>query len=98
MACYDRGADFPFQGMGGKSLGPLIMVRVDQKLNSTDGFDVLACYLTLRGSPEYIRSDNSPELIFQKTGLKPLISVGKDPTVRRRRSKLLNPSTLVGGG
>ena len=36
--------------------------------------------------------------IFQKSGLKPPTSVGKDPTVRRRRSKPLNPSTLVGGG
>ena len=35
---------------------------------------------------------------FQKSGLKPPTSVGKDPTVRRRRSKPLNPSTLVGGG
>ena len=34
--------------------------------------------------------------IFQKSGLKPPTSVGKDPTVRRRRSKPLNPSTLVG--
>jgi hypothetical protein len=30
--------------------------------------------------------------------LKPPSSVGKDSTVRRRRSKPLNPSTLVGGG
>ena len=37
-------------------------------------------------------------LIFQKSGLKPPTSVGKDPTVRRRRSNPLNPSTLVGGG
>ena len=37
-------------------------------------------------------------LIFQKSGLKPPTSVGKDPIVRRRRSKPLNPSTLVGGG
>ena len=36
--------------------------------------------------------------IFQKSGLKPPTSVGKDPTVRRRRSIPLNPSTLVGGG
>ena len=36
--------------------------------------------------------------IFQKSGLKPPTSGGKDPTVRRRRSKPLNPSTLVGGG
>ena len=42
----------------------------------------------------------NPEVIFifQKSGLKPPTSVGKDPTVRRRRSKPLNPSTLVGGG
>jgi hypothetical protein len=38
------------------------------------------------------------EFIFQKCGLKPPASVGKDPAVRRRRSKLLNPSTLVEGG
>ena len=36
--------------------------------------------------------------IFQNSGLKPATSVGKDPTVRCRRSKPLNPSTLVGGG
>ena len=36
--------------------------------------------------------------VRQKSGLKPPTSVGKDPTVRRRRSKPLNPSTLVGGG
>ena len=35
---------------------------------------------------------------FQKSGLKPPTSVGKDFTVRRRRSKPLNPSTLVRGG
>ena len=38
------------------------------------------------------------QFIFQKSGLKPPTSVGKDPTVRRWRSKPLNPSTLVGGG
>jgi hypothetical protein len=38
------------------------------------------------------------EFIFQKSGLKPPTSVGKDPTMRRRRFKPLNPSTSVGGG
>jgi hypothetical protein len=41
---------------------------------------------------------NNKIFIFQKSGLKPPTSVGKDPTVRRRRSKPLNHSTLVGGG
>jgi drug/metabolite transporter (DMT)-like permease len=40
----------------------------------------------------------SPIFIFQKSGLKPPTSVGKDPIVHRRRSIPLNPSTLVGGG
>ena len=35
---------------------------------------------------------------IQKSGLKSPTSVGKDPTVRRRRSKPLIPLTLVGGG
>jgi hypothetical protein len=42
--------------------------------------------------------DELSKFIFQKSGLKPPTSVGKDPTVRHRRSKPLNPSTLVGGG
>lgn len=36
--------------------------------------------------------------IFHKSGLRPSTSVGKGPTVRRRRFKPLIPSTLVGGG
>jgi hypothetical protein len=46
----------------------------------------------------WVISYNTYIFIFQKSGLKPPTSVGKDPTVRRRRSKPLNPSTLVGGG
>ena len=38
------------------------------------------------------------QFTFQKSGLKPPTSVEKISTVRRRRSKPLNPSTLVGGG
>ena len=45
-----------------------------------------------------MRPSYSVCFIFQKSGLKPPTSVGKDPTVRRRRSKPLNLSTLVGGG
>ena len=36
--------------------------------------------------------------IFQKSVLKPPTSVGKGVTVHCRRSKLLIPSTLIGGG
>ena len=46
----------------------------------------------------FTRTLQTAQLIFQKSGLKPPTSIGKDPTVRRRRSKPLNPSTLVGGG
>ena len=46
----------------------------------------------------YVLDTPAGPFIFQKSGLKPPTSVGKDPTVRRRRSKPLNPSTLVGGG
>jgi len=41
---------------------------------------------------------NIDVFIFQKSGLKSPTSVGKDSIARRRRSKPLNPSTLVGGG
>ena len=53
-----------------------------------------------RGEIDYIGQfeDDIADLIFQKSGLKPPTSVGKNPTVRRRRSKPLHPSTLVGGG
>lgn len=43
-----------------------LMIRVDRKLNSTDVLDALTDLFILRGSPEYIRSDNGPEFIAQK--------------------------------
>jgi len=42
------------------------MIRVDRKFNSTDVLDVLTDLFILRGSPEYIRSDNGSEFIAQK--------------------------------
>jgi len=35
-----------------------LAIRVNRRLNSTDVIDVLADLFTLRGVPEYIRSDN----------------------------------------
>ena len=43
-----------------------LMIRVDRKLNSTDVLDALTDLFILRGPPEYIRSDNGPEVIAQK--------------------------------
>ena len=43
-----------------------LMIRVDRKLNSTDVLDALTDLFILRGPPEYIRSDNGPELIAQR--------------------------------
>jgi transposase InsO family protein len=40
-----------------------LAIRVNRRLNSTDVIDVLADLFTLRGVPEYIRSDNSAEFI-----------------------------------
>ncbi len=42
------------------------MIRVERRLNSTDVLDTLTDLFILRGPPEYIRSDNGPELIAQK--------------------------------
>lgn len=39
------------------------MIRVDRKLNSTDVVDVLTYMFILRGTPEFIRSDN---IIFRE--------------------------------
>ena len=43
-----------------------LMIRVDRKLNSTNVVDALTDLFTLRGAPEYIRSDNGPEFIAKK--------------------------------
>ena len=43
-----------------------LMIRVDRKLNSTDVLDALKDLFILRGSPEFIRSDNGPEFIALK--------------------------------
>ena len=43
-----------------------LMIRVDRKLNSTDVVDALTDLFILRGTPEFIRSDNGPEFIAQK--------------------------------
>ena len=42
------------------------MIRVQRKLNSTDVVDALTDLLILRGSPEFIRSDNGVEFIARK--------------------------------
>ncbi len=43
-----------------------LMIRIDRKLNSTDVVDALTDLFILRGTPEFIRSDNGPEFIAQK--------------------------------
>lgn len=43
-----------------------LMIHVDRKLNSTGVLDALTDLFILRGSPEYMRSDNGPEVIAQK--------------------------------
>jgi transposase InsO family protein len=40
-----------------------LAIRINRRLNSTDVIDVLADLFTLRGVPEYIRSDNGAEFI-----------------------------------
>jgi putative transposase len=42
------------------------MIRIDRKLKSIDVVDALTDLFILRGPPEYVRSDNGPELISQK--------------------------------
>ena len=42
---------------------------------------------------EYARTSTVPKIWFETSDFS-----GKDPTVRRRRSKPLIPSTLAGGG
>ena len=70
-----------------------ILVTIGQTALFTLAFYIMFAILPIRAAG--IRGGF---FIFQKSGLKPPTSVGKDPTVRRRRSKPLNPSTLVGGG
>jgi putative transposase len=43
-----------------------LMIRVDRKLNATDVVDALTDLFILRGTPEFIRSDNGPEFVAQK--------------------------------
>lgn len=43
-----------------------LMIRVNRKLNSTDVVDALMGLFILRGTPEFIRSDNGPEFVAQK--------------------------------
>ena len=40
-----------------------LAIRVDRKLNSQNVLDVLTDLFIIRGSPEYIRSDNGPEFV-----------------------------------
>ena len=42
------------------------MIRVDQKLNSTDVMGALTDLFILRGPPEFIRSDDGPEFVALK--------------------------------
>jgi len=43
-----------------------LMIRVDQKLNSTDVMGALTDLFILRGPPEFIRSDDGPEFVALK--------------------------------
>ena len=43
-----------------------LMIRVNRKLNSVDVVDALTDLFILRGTPEFIRSDNGPEFIAEK--------------------------------
>ena len=40
-----------------------LAIRVDRRLRSTDGIDVLSDLFILRSVPDHIRSDNGPEFI-----------------------------------
>ena len=40
-----------------------LAIRVKRKLNSTDVLETLADVMIVRGTPDYIRSDNGPEFI-----------------------------------
>ena len=42
------------------------MIRVDQKLNSTNVINALTEFFIMLGALEYIRSDYGPEFIAQK--------------------------------
>lgn len=43
-----------------------LMIRVNRKLNSVDVVDALTDLFILRGTPEFIRSDNGPEFVAEK--------------------------------
>ena len=43
-----------------------LMIHVDRKLNSTDVVDALTELFILRGTPQFIRSDNGPEFIARR--------------------------------
>ena len=43
-----------------------LMIRVNRKLNSVDVVDALTDLFILRGTPEFIRSDNGPEFIAER--------------------------------
>jgi len=43
-----------------------LVIRVDRKLNSTEGIDALTDLFILRGPPEFIRSDKGAEFIAKK--------------------------------
>ena len=42
-----------------------LAIKFDRKLNSTNVIDALTDLIIMRGSPEFIRSGNSPEFIAQ---------------------------------
>ena len=71
-----------------------LVIRVKRRLNSTDVVDALTDLFILRGSPEFIRSDNGAEFIAQEGACldwgcrrqnrvhRPRITMGKTATVR----------------
>ena len=67
---YDFVHDRTYDGKAFRTLNILdeytrecLAIRVDRKLNSQNVLDVLTDLFIIRGSPEYIRSDNGPEFV-----------------------------------
>ena len=67
---YDFVHDRTYDGKAFRTLNVLdeytrecLAIRVDRKLNSQNVLDVLTDLFIIRGSPEYIRSDNGPEFV-----------------------------------
>lgn len=70
---YDFGSDRTRDGRKFRMLNIIhgvtkeaLTIRVERKLNSIGVVDAMTDLFILRGPPEFIRSDNGPELIVER--------------------------------